>query len=376
MRYLSTSLAIVLIFAISTVCLRAADAPPAAAPTSAPAPPRKVILPKGFKVVTVNARTVICEPADEAWVGTALNKVQATTKPATLPAQLLARLMEQRSALLTQLAKDLALSDLTAAAATFDKDLVGAVRVLDEYKPDIYYLACTPDRLAEVMRGGWTDPHFYYNRAADAVTFNPVGVLATDRPQDDVLFPAAYNKADPPEKRGENLSIVVSNMEGSIQDAIERLGRQTVGSMFAQLVSDNGIKPLNLKDDQQWFALGVAAVLSAKYTAVVTREPAAGMTDALATELPGNPLKGTAIDLIHPQDPKMMRDEALPAYFDTFRRKSARAARVLMEKGGEQAIPKAVMAIREKKPADGTALVAVIKDASGIDLTPQLSKGM
>jgi hypothetical protein len=34
------------------------------------------------------------------------------------------------------------------------------------------------------------------------------------------------------------------------------------------------------------------------------------------------------------------------------------------------------MAIREKKPADGTALVAVIKDATGIDLTPQLSKGM
>src|SRR6266498_208974 len=103
MRYLSPSLAIVLILAISTVSLRAADAPPAAAPAaapapaSAPAPPRKVTLPKGFKVVTVNARKVICEPADEAWVVTALGKVQATTKPATLPAQLLQRLMDQRT---------------------------------------------------------------------------------------------------------------------------------------------------------------------------------------------------------------------------------------------------------------------------------------
>jgi hypothetical protein len=371
----SLCLAVAVLFCtVSVVPLHAADAP-AAAPTSAPAPPRKVALPKGFKVVTVNNRNVICEPAEEAWVVTALGKVQATTKPATLPAQLLQRLIDQRTPLLQQLARDLALTDLTAAAATYDKDLVGAVRALDEYKPTIYYLVATPDRLADLMRNGWSDPHFYYNRAADAVTFNPVGVLTTDRPQDDVLFPAAYDGKDTPDKRSENLSIAIGSTEASIQASIEIKGRTTVGATFAQLVNDNGVKPLNLKEDQQWFGLGMAAILSAKYAAAITLEPAAGLMDMLTMEHPANPLKTSAVDLVHPQDTKLMREEALPAYYDTVRRKSARAVRFLIDKGGEQALPKTIVAIRDKKPADGPALVAVIKAATGVDLTPQLARG-
>ena len=362
-----------------TVCLHAAPAAPAAsaaAPTSAPAPPRKVSIPPGFKVVTVNKRNAICEPADVAWVATSLGKVQATTRPATLPAQLLQKLTEQRTPLLQQLARDLALSDLKSAAATYDKDLVEAIRTLDNYKPNVYYLVLSPDRLAELMRQGWSDPHFYYNRAADAVTFNPVGVLATDRPQDDVLFPAAYDAKDTPEKKSEQLSVAVGATEASMEASIEIRGRTTVGATFAQLVNNEGLKPLELKDDQQWFGLGTAAILSAKYAAAITGENGNELMDMLTTEIPQNPLKTTAIDLVHPPDVKLMREEALPAYYDTVRRKSARAIRYLIKEGGEQALPKAIMAIRTKKPADGPALVAAIKEATGIDLTPQLSKGV
>jgi hypothetical protein len=288
---------------------------------------------------------------------------------------MLQRAMDQRTPLLQQLARDLALTDLGAAAATYDKDLVGGLRTLDDYRPMVYYLVATPDRVSALMRDGWTDPHFYYNRAADAVTFNPFGVLATDRPQDDVLFPAAYDSKDPPEKRGEQLAIAIASTEASIQASIDIKARSTVGGTFAQLVVDQGTKPLDLKPDQEWFGVGVASVLSAKYAAAITGEPVNTLLDMLTQEHPQNPLKTTAIDLIHPTDVKSLREEAIPAYYDTVRRKSARAIRFLETKGGDQAIPKAIVTIKAKKPTDGPALVKTIQDATGVDLTPQLVKG-
>jgi hypothetical protein len=69
---------------------------------------------------------------------------------------------------------------------------------------------------------------------------------------------------------------------------------------------------------------------------------------------------------------KQMRQQAIPLYFDAYRRKSTQAIRSLAEKGGESAIPKSIAAIREKKPADGAALVQVIKGATGVDLQPMM----
>src|SRR4051794_34841691 len=96
--------------------LHAAPAAPAA-PTSAPAPPHKVTIPPGFKVVGAKDRRAICEQPDEAWVTAALGKVQPTTRPTTMPAQLLAKLDQQRTPLLQQFAADLALTDLAGPAA-------------------------------------------------------------------------------------------------------------------------------------------------------------------------------------------------------------------------------------------------------------------
>src|SRR5439155_22218280 len=163
-------------------------------------------------------------------------------------------------------------------------------------KPMIYFLVTTPDRLAKLMRAGWADPHFYYNRAADSVQFNPAGVLPLDRPQDDVHFPAAYDAADTPEKRGDALAAAVGSTEALVNAYIEIKGRTTVGATFAQLVNEYGGKPLNLKDDQQWFAYGVASILSAKYAAVITKEPVGELMDSLTMEHPANPLRTAPID--------------------------------------------------------------------------------
>lgn len=353
----------------------AGAAPQAAATAPAAEPPRKITIPPGFKLLPVNGRNILIEPADEAWVATAMTKLQATTKPATLPATLLQKLASQRDALLRQVAVDLALRDLTAAARAYDLELVAPIRALDTYKPPIYYLVASPDRIAALLKSGWSDPHFYYNRAADAVSFNPEGVLKTDRPQDEVIFPAPYEPKETPEKRGETLAVVIGSTEASIQASIEIRARAQVAQQIGNIVKTQGVDPLALKDDQQWFGRGIANILSAKYVAMITGDARAELVKAVTAEHPANPIPTSAVDLLHPPSSADMRPDMLPAYNDAANRKSARAIQALVDKAGDAAIPKAIAAIREKKPADGPAMAKVVQEASGVDVTPMLGKG-
>jgi hypothetical protein len=47
----------------------------------------------------------------------------------------------------------------------------------------------------------------------------------------------------------------------------------------------------------------------------------------------------------------------------------------MVDKAGDAAIAKSIATIRDKKPADGPALVKLVQDASGLDVTPMLGKG-
>ena len=354
----------------------AAAAAPAASTQAAPAPPRKVTMPPGFKLLTVNGRNIWAEPADEAWVSAALSKLAATTKPATLPATLLQKLTSQRDALLRQVAIDLALRDLTSAARTYDLELVAPLRKVDNYRPPVFYLVTSPDRIAELLRGGWTDPSYYYNRAADAVSFNPSAAgLNTERPQDEVVFPAAYDAKATPEQKTEIVTQVISRAEKSIQDGIEDRARTLVGAQLAAIIQSQGVEPLALKEDQQWFGLGVATILSAKYASMITGDDRAELVKMLTAEHPANPIPTTAVDLLRPMNINDMRKDMLPAYFDAVRRKSGRAVQSMVEKAGDAGIPKAITAVRDKKPVDGPAMAKVVQDATAVDLTPILVKG-
>ena len=369
---LASAIAVVL---FSCTVLHAGE-PPASAPASTqPAPPRKITMPPGFKNLQVSGRNMLVEPADEAWVSEAVKKIQPTTKPATLPATLLQKLTAQRTALLTEVARDLALKDLTAAAKTYDLDLVAPIRQLDTYRPPVYYLVASPDRMAALLRSGWSDPHFYYNRAADAVSFNPQGMLTTDRPEDESIFPASYDPKATPDKKAESVTNTIKVAEGSIQNAIEDRARTLVGAQLAGIIHTQGVEPLKLKEDQQWFGLGVASVLSAKYASMITGDARPELMKMLTAENPVNPIPMSAVDLLHPLNVKDMRQDMLPAYFDAVRRKSTRAAQAMVDKSGDAAIPKAITAIRDKQPADGAALVKIVQEVSGVDLTPMLGKG-
>lgn len=357
---------------LSAVCPIASAQPAASAPAATTQPRREVVIPQGFKLVTVNNRKVLCESADEAWVTTTLAKVNPTTKPATLPSTILQRLADQRDSIIRSLTTDLAMTDMVPIAKAYDTELTPAVRKLDEIRPPVFYIVTSTERLSAIMRNGWTDPRYYYNRAADSVTFNPAGALDTEKPMDDVVFPAVYNPKDPPEKRSESLTLVITGVEAQISASIELRARIVVAQNFAATINNVALEPLKLKEDQTWFGVGVASILGVKYTSMITGQSQQEMIQGQIFEHPQNPLKMSAIDLLHPTDLKTMREEAIPAYFDTVRRKSARAIQYMVEKAGEGSIPKAVAAVRDKKPLDGAAMVKVVQDATTVDLTPLL----
>jgi hypothetical protein len=271
---------------------------------------------------------------------------------------------------------DLALRDLTAAARTYDLELVAPLRQLDQYKPPVFFLVASPGKMADIMRNGWNDPHFYYNRAADAISFNPTGMLTTDRPQDEAIFPAGYDPNETPDKRADAITIGIGAVEASIKASVEMRARMLVGAQLAEIIDSQGIRPLALKEDQHWFGTGVATVLSAKYASIVTGDNRADLVKMLTLEHPSNPIPGSAVDLLHPMSANDMRQDMQPAYYDAVRRKSGRAMQAMLDKaGGDAAIPKAITAVRDKKPVDGPALVKVVQEATGFDMTPVLGKG-
>jgi hypothetical protein len=84
---------------------------------------------------------------------------------------------------------------------------------------------------------------------------------------------------------------------------------------------------------------------------------------------PQNPVRSESIDLLHPADPSTMKREWLPAYNDAYRIKSARVVRQWLSQAGDSAVALALVAFRASPPADGQALIRMIKMSTGVDLT-------
>ena len=172
-------------------------------------------------MITVNGRNALVEAADEPWVTTALGKIAAAPKPSTQPATFLQRLSANRESIIRQMMTDLSTNDPVPLAKGYDTELTPAMRTLDELHPPIFYLVTTPDRLAALMKAGWQDPRFYYNRAADSVSFSLAGALTTDRPMDDVAVPTMYDAKDSADKHAESLTLQITGFEAQIAQQVD-----------------------------------------------------------------------------------------------------------------------------------------------------------
>jgi len=341
---------------------------PATVPTTQRAR-REAQIPQGFTKVEGEGRAALVEAVDQAWVKERLGAMKPTSRPFVLN-QMLTRVKQQKDELVKQLAADLGVAPETVAAA-YDKDVITPLQQMEDLRPPIFYLVSNTDRVKELLKNGWQDPNFYYNRVADAIVMAGAIGVRTDATMDDSIIPAVYPKDANQDGKGKALTEAVASTENDYNKFMDERSKAAVGSGFATLVHELAIKDLNLKDDQRWYGLGVDIILASKYSAPITEQP--DLVKSMAMDNPRNPLRFTAVDLLHPPANESMNTEAIPFYVDTARRKSTAVIQKLIEGAGAGAIPKTLAAIRTEKPADGPALVKLIQTQTGIDITNDLT---
>jgi hypothetical protein len=346
---------------------------PATAPASAPV--RYVLLmPPGFKAVVVGSHTAVVEPADEPWVRKSLETLKPTTLPSTMPSTLLDRLAANRNTLRDQLVKDLALPDPKVADKFLDETIKKQLSRYDEIAPPLYYMVTSGPRLKQLVKEGWSNPRFYYNRTADDVQMSRAVNLNTDGPGDDVLIPVIVQPDEAADSKAQRLVNAIHTIENELAQRISQHSQATTQVAFISFMASDVLEPLKAKPEQEWFGVGASNVLSAKYLAQVNgMDPQAILTDMTADLNPRvNPMRPATVDLLHPTPLSDMRAEAIPYYVDAYRRKATRVVLGWTNRAGADSIPKVFAAMRKQMPADGAGLVKLIKDTSGIDLTAEL----
>lgn len=345
----------------------------ASSPASAPTTRRAIVVPPGFTRISESGREAICLLDDEPWVRAALASAPPTTRPSTMPIDLLERAQQHRAAIVGQIQQDLGFEDATIINEMFDQKLLPMLRQFDELAPPIIYMPTSRRKLRDLLRDGWEDPRFYYNRAADDVQFRMSVNLTIDQNADDTLLPALYEPADEPERRKQILIDTVRTSEAEVISAMSDRSQFLTQMAFVALVSEQAMNPLKLTPEQAWFGLGTSGFLSAKYASPILGMPREELVAAMTFEHPRNPVKAAPVDLLHPTPASELRERYVALYLDAMRRKSIAAVAEWTKQAGEDAIGKTLAAMRAAPPSDGAALVELIKQTTGADLTAALS---
>lgn len=344
-------------------------------PTTAPLERHVLIIPPGFKVITVQQRTAVVEPADEAWVSQALQELAPTTRPTTMPSDLLDRLRAQRQQLAQRLTADLAIADQAVVEKFLDEKLQPMLSRLEQLDPPLFYLVTTRQRLKQLLLDGWSDPRFHYNRVADEVQFRPLVQLSTGREADDVVLPVIYRPEDSIEARSRTLAELVRQNEFHLARSISTRAMIQTQIAFADFVASEALGPLNLKEDQRWLGVGLAGILSSHYLAELSGMHAEEIIQMITRDDPRNRIRPATIDLLHPVAASQMRREAIAPYYDAYRRKSARVVKLWIERAGMATVPRTLLALRDNPPADGQSLLKQIQQLSGVDLSQEVVSG-
>jgi len=362
---------ILLAFTFALVGLNSASAQ--TNPSTAPAARHELTVPPGFVRLSISDREIICLPEDEAWVRQAVGVIQPATRPSTMPADLIQRAESARPEIERQIAADLGITDLAMIQALFDEKLMPMLRQFESLDPPLFYLATTRERLRDLVRDGWKDPRFHYNRVANDVTFNMSINFNIDGPVDDTVFPVLYTADETDEQKAAKLIDTIQVAEKDITDLISNRSQFLTQMAFVQFINDLVMNPLELPTDEAWIGLGISGYLSARYSSPILDTPVETLLEAMTFEHPRNPVKVATVDLLHPTPASELRERIVPIYLDAMRRKSTSVVAQWVAEAGEEAIPKTLAAIRANKPADGAALVKLIQETTGVDLTAALS---
>ncbi len=347
----------------------AATQPPSAAPATRPRHVAQV--PPGFTRVEVEGRTFFVMPADEQWLTQAVQQTPPATMPSTMPTDLLANLTARRAALRERMTADLGLAP-AEVDEYLDQRLKMFLERMEELRPPIIYLVASPQQLKEAMKAGWTDPRYHYNRAADDVNFSTTVNLTLDELGDDMVLPLFYGADDAPELRQRRVSAEMRATEASILNAVSARTQSLIMVAMVELISAKALDPLDLRPDQEWFGVGLAGVLGTRYVALLTGMDEARLLSDMTRHDPRNPMRPGTLDMLRPPNMGDVRPEWVSAYTDAYRRRAMQVVGKLITQGGEGAIGKVIAAIKQNRPADGAALVQLVKQVTGMDLSNDL----
>jgi hypothetical protein len=346
-------------------------ADPTASPP-APPPPHKVVVPDGFHILKVGDVSVMCQPSDDAWVTTAVGSVKPTTRPSTMPSDILSALQTRRGALTQTIMSDMALTDQKPIDEMFDKTIIATLGQMETLKPPIYYFVVSRKQLADLMDKGWEDPHYHYIRFANDVEYNGNIALSIDTPMEDMVLWMEVHDDDTSATRSDMLVRAISDFNLRMAVAISSLSQQGTMRTFEQFIKDNVTNPLKLPPAEQWFGNSVAMVYGIKYTTILTGGSRDNIMTAVVTGDPRNPIRPMPLNLLQPLDPAEMIPENRHFYNDAAVSKGAYVIGLWVRAGGEGVVAKALPTLR-LIPINGPQdLIKDIKDSTGVDLSPAM----
>lgn len=344
--------------------------PPAtAAFADEPGGPRGRVIraPAGF-VKTTAGVALMYDKRDEAWVKEAVAACRPPRRP-VMPSDLAGVLVTNRDVNLALIQKDLGLADDGAITAFYDDKLVAGLGRIEGWAPRIYYMPISSSELKYLVKGGWDCNQFAYNQFSDSLTYDPSYNWPSDRPADESVLPLFYDPDDREQIRVKALTERIEDSETGRMSLIAVMGRQRAVQLYIDMISDAAIKPLGLKRDQEWLGMGIAGVLSAKYVSSLT----ALDRDLILRQMVSAAESGIAIDLLHPTLAEDLRPSAVDAYNETMRAKAIAVVAKWTGETNDEVMTRALNAVRDKKPVDGAAMLTVIKEATGRDLSRDLS---
>jgi len=339
-----------------------------AGPESKP-PRRLLIVPPDFKIVAVDRRRAICQEGDEPWVRQALTDATPATLPSTMPVTLLERASEQRDVLCERIASDLGLPDASGPRKMFDENLLPVLRQSAAFDPPIYYMVSTEPVVRRIVKQGWENPLFYLNRAADRIAINQSVNMSLSADSDDILLPALYEPEHDMPTRRRVLLDSIATAEQKLAYELSIQSEFAVQMAFVGFIGQNGFNPIELSDSQEWFALGTTAVLSAQYLSAINGMNEQSYLQRMTTDEPRNPIRMATVNLLNPMTSDDLRPQFQGAYLDAYRRRATSVVYQLMQRAPRGSLAKAINAIKDQRPADGVAMVKLIAEQTGIDLT-------
>lgn len=344
---------------------------PAAAPTTAPATQKalyRFVAPEGNVVFEAGGMKVACAEQDRAVVEAAIKSAGATTRPTTMPADVLERLKAARAGIVQKMAKEFVLQDTKGLNADLD-ELERELQKLESFHPPIVYVAMRASDVKALLRDGkWECPAFHYNRIMGEVTFSETLALTTDRPMDDTIVAILRSSNQTDAEFADRIRKVVSETQREVTRLVSGQAQYLTRITLLNAIPRNGFGGPTLPPGQQWFWIGLGGVISAEYAQEVTGSPKEELLMLLAMEMKRNPVRAKSVDLLHPLNPKDMKPRFVPAYLDAMRCKSVQVCQKILDQSRDK-LPAMVLSLREKPCADGEELVARINQVMGVDVS-------